>query len=63
MRISSGKTRVYRFLKSMGNTFIRLIFEFVLFLAGGSGADVKVTRIRADKKGGYAHDNKGESGR
>lgn len=42
-------------------TLIRVIFEFILFLAEGSVADVKAAWIRADKKGGYAHKYKCES--
>ena len=42
-------------------TLIRVIVEFILFLAGGSVANVKAARIRANKKGGYAHKSKRES--
>ena len=35
----------------MQNTFIRVIVEFILFLAGGSVANVKAARVRADLKG------------
>lgn len=51
-------------------TLIRLIFEFILFLAEGGIADVKAAgkkkeekaaRIRVDQKGGYAHKSKRES--
>ena len=44
MRIFSGKSRDYRFLKSMEDTFIRLYVWFLklfYFLAEGSVADVK----------------------
>lgn len=36
-------------------TLIRVIVEFILFLAEGSIGDVKAARIRANKKGGYAY--------
>ena len=45
----------------MEDTLIRVNFEFVLFLAGESVTDVKAARIRAYKKGGYAHKSKCES--
>lgn len=54
MRISLGKSRDYRFLKSMEDTFIRLYVLFLnlfYFLAEGSVADVKAARVRADLKG------------
>lgn len=48
----------YRFLKSMEDTFIRLYVRFLklfYFLTEGSVRDVKVARIRANQKGGYAY--------
>ena len=58
-RISLEKSRDYRFLKSKEDTLIRVNFQFVL--SGGSVMDVKVARIRADKKGGYAHKLNGKT--
>ena len=58
MRISLGKSRDYRFLKSMEDTFIRLYVLFLnlfYFLAEGSVAEVKAAQIWANQKGGYAH--------
>ena len=57
MRILKGSEKYGRYVY----TLIRVIVEFILFLAGGSVANVKAARIRANKKGGYAHKSKRES--
>lgn len=52
MRISLGKSRDYRFLKSMEDTFIRLYVLFsnlFYFLAEGSVAEVKTAGKRKQK--------------
>lgn len=52
MRIFSGKSRDYRFLKSMEDTFIRLYVLFLnlfYFLAEGSVADVETAGKRKQK--------------